>query len=82
MTFDEQYPDAEMDCEKRRCGGIVKLLEPPKKCFWCGQLTQWVDLGFEAAMCSAQCNDEACLDASLCGTPGYVSKLRRDISEE
>lgn len=64
VTFDKEYASAPLGCEKQRCGGIVKLLAPPKKCFMCGTLTQWVDLGYEAALCSAMCDWVARLDMS------------------
>lgn len=62
LTFDEEYPDAPMGCEKR--GGYVKLLEEPKPCFMCGTLTQWVDLCYEAPLCSVKCDREAAEDAA------------------
>jgi len=62
MTLDEQFPDAEMGCEKQ--GGYVKLLVEPKPCFMCGTLTQWVDLGYEAPLCSVECDRQAAEDAA------------------
>lgn len=51
-----------MGCEKR--GGYVKLCEKPKPCFMCGTLTQWVDLGYEAPLCSEACDKVAREDMS------------------
>lgn len=67
MTFDEEYPDAPMGFEKP--GMHVKLLEEPKPCFWCGTLTQWVDLGYEAPLCSRRCDAEAAADAARRSVP-------------
>jgi len=63
MRFDEEYPDAEMGCEK--LGGYVKLSEKPRPCFMCGFPTQWVDLGYEAPLCSPECDKVAREDAAV-----------------
>jgi endogenous inhibitor of DNA gyrase (YacG/DUF329 family) len=42
-----------MDGEPYRC--IVRLLEEKSACWHCGDLTQWVDLDFEAPLCSEEC---------------------------
>lgn len=61
-TFDERFPGAPMGCEKR--GGYVKLLAEPKPCFVCGTPTQWVDLCYEAPLCSVECDLKAAKDAA------------------
>lgn len=62
MTFDEQYPDADTwfqpgDPDHE----VIKVPGEPKPCWQCGirtgTLTRFVELNFEARVCSESCND-------------------------
>lgn len=59
-TFDAMYPAAPLGCEKNR--NYVKLLKEPAPCFWCGTLTQWVEINYQGPLCSPRCEDEIGMD--------------------
>lgn len=62
MRFDEEFPDALIGCEKSN--SYVKMAGDARPCFMCGTLTHWVDLGYEAPLCSPECDQAAREDAA------------------
>lgn len=56
VSLDDLYPRAVPDDEP--VPGLVKL-EAVGRCFLCGRRTPWASLHFEAAICSAVCDDLA-----------------------
>lgn len=58
LTFDELYPDAEEDFQPESSHLVFKsgVTNP---CWRCKRPTQWVELSFEAHMCSPACDDES-----------------------
>jgi endogenous inhibitor of DNA gyrase (YacG/DUF329 family) len=57
MKWERKYPEIQMDEEvPDRClwrSGVIS------KCFMCGKRTAWVDLCFEAPLCSEECEKAA-----------------------
>ena len=53
MKFEDKYPDCPMDGEPFQ--SMVRLLVDKMPCWHCGDLTEWVDLDFEAPLCSEEC---------------------------
>jgi len=62
VRFDDEYPDVLVDYELP--GGYVKMAGEPRPCFMCGFPTCWVDLGYEAPLCSPECDKAAREDAA------------------
>ena len=60
MRWENKYPNVEMDEEVPGVGlwrsGVIS------KCFMCGKRTSWVDLCFEAPLCSEECEQAAFKD--------------------
>jgi hypothetical protein len=59
MTFDEQYPDAPDGFQpppQPDDDGVMKIIESGE-CWNCGTVTAYVDLDFEARLCSEECRD-------------------------
>jgi len=62
MKFDKKYPNAEY---LKQCGSMLKGKEDnPQPCWNCKELTTWVDMDFQAYLCSEEClaikNKEYC----------------------
>lgn len=61
LTFDETYPDAPLWFQPPVPAGAdddgVMKCERVMPCWNCGKPTAYVDLGFEAHLCSEQCRD-------------------------
>ena len=58
MRFEDKYPGAPIDHDTpdhRYRSGVIGT------CFMCGQRTAWVDICFEAHLCSEEC-DRAALE--------------------
>ena len=53
MTFDEQYPHAQLGDEYVG----VFLCKDERRCVMCERLTRWVCLAFEGPLCSTACMD-------------------------
>jgi hypothetical protein len=61
MTFDEMFPDVPeffeapppLRCEVIKC----RTVEAP--CWMCQKPTKWVEVNFEAHLCSPECVDQA-----------------------
>lgn len=59
LTFDEIYPDAPLwfqPPKREEDDGVMKGPEC-RECWNCGTLTYYVDLNFEAHLCSEGCRD-------------------------
>lgn len=63
MKLDELYPDAsplwmpgDSDANDRGC--VLKCHES-HPCWQCGEATTWVEVNFEAHLCSEECLDKA-----------------------
>ena len=55
MKYDKKYPNAKHNEEPEML--IVCFKDsPPKPCWHCGEPTVFVEISFEAAMCSDECN--------------------------
>jgi hypothetical protein len=56
MKFDALYPDASPGDEMVFEGsGVLKCLGTGSPCWHCRELTTWVDINFEAYLCSEEC---------------------------
>lgn len=55
-TFDEQHPDAK-EWDSILYNGSELIWCDPGKCWHCGKQTHWVDINFEAHLCSPSCED-------------------------
>jgi len=62
MTFDERYPDAELWFQPGDDMNEVMKCPEAKPCWQCGTPTRFVELNFEAHVCSEACNDAAWRD--------------------
>ena len=63
LTFDELYPDAEDNFQPEKSSHLVfKAPGPAEPCWRCKKPTKWIELSFEARMCSPACDDEAWAD--------------------
>jgi len=71
VRLDDAYPNALVGTELP--GGYVKMAGDARPCFMCGTLTHWVDLGYEAPLCSPECDEAARKDAAarICKADGY-----------
>lgn len=58
-TFEEMYPKMKKDDPDIMYNGISiwKTVDPKKPCWNCGVLTSFVDISFEAYICSEHCED-------------------------
>lgn len=57
MLFSEKYQQAVIDEQPE--GEDVFLGSREEPCMHCGRLTQWIDLSFEAHICSEECSQAA-----------------------
>jgi hypothetical protein len=57
VTFDEQYPDVPAGFQTGDPWNEVFKSPSVQDCWNCGRKTMWVELNFEAHICSEQCND-------------------------
>lgn len=57
MKFDELYPDSKPDLRKsyNYQGSDLFKYGELKPCCNCGELTDWIDMSFEANLCSEEC---------------------------
>lgn len=55
MKFDEKYPDAIVTEEFLFEGSAIFKAPTAYPCWHCGELTAWVDINFEANLCSEEC---------------------------
>jgi hypothetical protein len=55
ITFEELYPDRLTDIEYE--GSTLMRSKNQGLCFHCNRLTYWIDLLFEAYVCSPNCED-------------------------
>ena len=66
MRFDDKHPNAVHDFEDTDwC--VVKLVDPDegeRVCFMCEERTWWVDICFECAICSEECDQKLAEEAS------------------
>lgn len=56
-TFDELYPDAAEGDQSTDPDFEVIRLEVERPCWHCNHATRWVELNFEAHLCSTECVD-------------------------
>lgn len=59
MRWEQKYPEAQVDQDQVQYGvyrsGVIGT------CFVCGKRTSWVDISFDAHLCSEEC-EQASLD--------------------
>src|SRR4051812_8431872 len=55
MRFDKKYPDAKHDDELEEC---MCYFDIPDICIMCWEPSHFVELNFEAALCSEECRDK------------------------
>lgn len=58
-SFGEQYPNAEHLEEIQFEGSALIKSTNPYPCFNCGKTTHWIDINFEGALCSPECERKA-----------------------
>ena len=56
MNFDKKYPDAK-STDSDYLEGIIKI-NNAKPCLNCGTLARWIDIDFQAYLCSEECQQE------------------------
>lgn len=59
MTFDEQHPNARYLEEIQFEGSALIKSTDPRNCFVCNRVTHWIDINFEGALCSPECERKA-----------------------
>ena len=59
MTFDEQHPNAKYLEEIQFEGSALIRSTTLHHCFVCNQFTNWIDINFEGALCSPECERKA-----------------------
>lgn len=58
MKFDLLYPNQPMTLDQHDIefeGSSIWKYGEPNPCWNCGELTSWIDLNFEAYLCSEEC---------------------------
>lgn len=73
MTFDEQFPDAEVWFQPNDPYNEVAKGPTARPCWRCGTETQFIELNFEAHVCSEACNDK--------GWQEYFDALKERIED-
>jgi len=58
-SFDEQHPSAKHLEEIQFEGSALIKSTDPHSCFNCGKTTHWIDINFEGALCSPECERKA-----------------------
>ena len=58
MKFDTIYPIARTEDEIVYKGASLFKSDREFPCWQCGEMTLWIDLSFEAHLCSEECEDE------------------------
>lgn len=57
MLFDDRHPGVAVTFQCEDPDFEVVKLEAKNPCWHCGRPTQWVELNFEAHLCSEECVD-------------------------
>ena len=57
MKFDTIYPTARTEDEIVYKGSTLFKSDEESPCWQCGEMTLWIDLSFEAPLCSEECED-------------------------
>lgn len=69
MKFDRIYPSARYEDEIIYKGSSLFKSDQESPCWHCGESTLWIDLSFEARLCSEECEDAKWAEFKL----AYVS---------
>ena len=57
MTFEEMYPDAVKWDQPAEPQHMVMKVETAEPCWHCQKPTTWIEINFEAFLCSPECDD-------------------------
>ena len=87
MKFDELYPNQPMTLDAPDIvfeGSAIWKYGEPQPCWHCGELTSWIDISFEAPLCSEECEQAKWAEyaqAFNAATEKYGAIFEEDVDE-